>query len=300
MNNGIDRALSMKLDPIKVSPMEHEKMMMNITRKNQKLHFPCRLSLAVTIVLICFVLTASALAVTLSIIEARKQWESEKGEMRFWSIEDQTQFLQEYGDEPVPSPKDNVDQRVELIDTAKEALCQKYGISIDELSAYTMMERYDYNETTLGDGTYTFTWVSQKTENKPLADLYSVTISAEDHTVLQVESSFDMAGATERVVDWRGIKEGDTISVHREIQKNIPVLSEPWLPYLPSAEEYLTEGTQATVIGLYDAVQAIIPDNLGLDEDVLHDLWLHILYVKDGNVHEGYILLDYAVKMENE
>lgn len=122
MNTGIDRALSMKLDPIRVSPMEHEKMMMNITRKNQKLHFPCRLSFAVTTVLVCFVLTASALAVTLSIIEARKQWEGEKGEMRFWSIEDQTQFLQEYGDEPVPSPKDNADQRVELIDTAKEAL----------------------------------------------------------------------------------------------------------------------------------------------------------------------------------
>ena len=154
MNAGIDRALSMKLDPISVSPMDHEKMMTNITRKNQKLHFPCRLSFAVTAVLICFILTASALAVTLSIIEARKQWESEKGEMRFWSIEDQTQFLQEYGDEPVPSPKDNADQRAALIDTAKEALCHKYGISIDELSAYTMMERYDYNETTLGDGTY--------------------------------------------------------------------------------------------------------------------------------------------------
>ena len=55
MNTGIDRALSMKLDPISVSPMEHEKMMMNITRKNQKLHFPCRLSFAVTTVLICFV-----------------------------------------------------------------------------------------------------------------------------------------------------------------------------------------------------------------------------------------------------
>ena len=187
MNTGIDRSLSMKLDPIRVSPMEHEKMMMNITRKNQKLHFPCRLSFALTTVLICFVLTASALAVTLSIIEARKQWESEKGEMRFWSIEDQTQFLQEYGDEPVPSPKDDADQRAELIETAKEALFHKYAISIDELSVYTMMERYDYNETTLGDGTYTFTWVSQKTENKPLADLYSVTISAEDHTVLQVE-----------------------------------------------------------------------------------------------------------------
>ena len=40
MNAGIDRALSMKLDPISVSPMDHEKMMMNITRKNQKLHFP--------------------------------------------------------------------------------------------------------------------------------------------------------------------------------------------------------------------------------------------------------------------
>lgn len=93
MNTGIDRALSIKLDPIKVSPIEHEKMMMNITRKNQKLHFPCRVSFALTTVLICFVLTASALAVTLSIIEARKQWESEKGEMRFWSIEDQTQFL---------------------------------------------------------------------------------------------------------------------------------------------------------------------------------------------------------------
>ena len=301
MNTGIDRALSMKLDPIRVSPMEHEKMMMNITRKNQKLHFPCRLSFAVTTVLICFVLTASALAVTLSIIEARKQWESEKGEMRFWSIEDQTQFLQEYGDEPIPSPKDNIDQRAELIDTAKEALCNKYGISIDELSAYTMMERYDYNETTLGDGKYTFTWVSQKkTENKSLADLYSVTISAEEHTILQVESSFDMAGATERVVDWRRIKEGDIISVHREGQKNIPVLSEPWLPYLPSAEEYLSEGTQATVIGLYDAVQAIIPDNLGLDEDVQHDLWLHISYEKDGEMQEGYILLDYAVKMENK
>ena len=38
MNTGIDRALSMKLDPISVSPMDHEKMMMNITRKNQKLH----------------------------------------------------------------------------------------------------------------------------------------------------------------------------------------------------------------------------------------------------------------------
>lgn len=301
MNIGIDWALSMKLDPIRVSPMEHEKMMMNITRKNQKLHFPCRLSFAVTTVLICFVLTASALAVTLSIIEARKQWESEKGEMRFWSIEDQTQFLQEYGDEPIPSPKDNIDQRAELIDTAKEALCNKYGISIDELSAYTMMERYDYNETTLGDGKYTFTWVSQKkTENKSLADLYSVTISAEEHTILQVESSFDMAGATERVVDWRRIKEGDIISVHREGQKNIPVLSEPWLPYLPSAEEYLSEGTQATVIGLYDAVQAIIPDNLGLDEDVQHDLWLHISYEKDGEMQEGYILLDYAVKMENK
>ena len=301
MNIGLDRALSMKLDPIRVSPMEHEKMMMNITRKNQKLHFPCRLSFAVTTVLICFVLTASALAVTLSIIEARKQWESEKGEMRFWSIEDQTQFLQEYGDEPIPSPKDNIDQRAELIDTAKEALCNKYGISIDELSAYTMMERYDYNETTLGDGKYTFTWVSQKkTENKSLADLYSVTISAEEHSILQVESSFDMAGATERVVDWRRIKEGDIISVHREGQKNIPVLSEPWLPYLPSAEEYLSEGTQATVIGLYDAVQAIIPDNLGLDEDVQHDLWLHISYEKDGEMQEGYILLDYAVKMENK
>lgn len=301
MNTGIDRALSMKLDPIRVSPMEHEKMMMNITRKNQKLHFPCRLSFAVTTVLICFVLTASALAVTLSIIEARKQWESEKGEMRFWSIENQTQFLQEYGDEPIPSPKDNIDQRAELIDTAKEALCNKYGISIDELSAYTMMERYDYNETTLGDGKYTFTWVSQKkTENKSLADLYSVTISAEEHSILQVESSFDMAGATERVVDWRRIKEGDIISVHREGQKNIPVLSEPWLPYLPSAEEYLSEGTQATVIGLYDAVQAIIPDNLGLDEDVQHDLWLHISYEKDGEMQEGYILLDYAVKMENK
>ena len=301
MNTGIDQVLSMKLDPIRVSPMEHEKMMMNITRKNQKLHFPCRLSFAVTTVLICFVLTASALAVTLSIIEARKQWESEKGEMRFWSIEDQTQFLQEYGDEPIPSPKDNIDQRAELIDTAKEALCNKYGISIDELSAYTMMERYDYNETTLGDGKYTFTWVSQKkTENKSLADLYSVTISAEEHTILQVESSFDMAGATERVVDWRRIKEGDIISVHREGQKNIPVLSEPWLPYLPSAEEYLSEGTQVTVIGLYDAVQAIIPDNLGLDEDVQHDLWLHISYEKDGEMQEGYILLDYAVKMENK
>lgn len=301
MNTGIDQVLSMRLDPIRVSPMEHEKMMMNITRKNQKLHFPCRLSFAVTTVLICFVLTASALAVTLSIIEARKQWESEKGEMRFWSIEDQTQFLQEYGDEPIPSPKDNIDQRAELIDTAKEALCNKYGISIDELSAYTMMERYDYNETTLGDGKYTFTWVSQKkTENKSLADLYSVTISAEEHTILQVESSFDMAGATERVVDWRRIKEGDIISVHREGQKNIPVLSEPWLPYLPSAEEYLSEGTQATVIGLYDAVQAIIPDNLGLDEDVQHDLWLHISYEKDGEMQEGYILLDYAVKMENK
>ena len=300
MNAGIDRALSMKLDPISVSPMDHEKMMINITRKNQKLHFPCRLSFAVTTVLICFILTASALAVTLSIIEARKQWESEKGEMRFWSIEDQTQFLQEYGDEPVPSPKDNADQRAELIDTAKEALCKKYGISIDELSAYTMMERYDYNETTLGNGTYTFTWVSQETENKSLADIYSVTISAEDHTVLQVESSFDMAGATERVVDWMGIKEGDTISVHRDGQKDTPVLSEPWLPYLPSAEEYLSEGTQATVIGLYDAVQAIIPDDLGLDEDVQHDLWLHISYEKDGEMYEGYILLDYAVTMENK
>lgn len=300
MNTGIDRALSMILDPISVSPMEHEKMMMNITRKNQKLHFPCRLSFAVTTVLICFVLTASALAVALSIIEARKQWESEKGEMRFWSIEDQTQFLQEYGDEPVPSPKDNAGQRTELIDTAKEALCNKYGISIDELSAYTMMERYDYNETTLGDGTYTFTWVSQKTENKSLADLYSVTVNAEDHTVLWVESSFDMAGASERVVDWSGIKEGDTISVHRDGQKDTPVLSEPWLPYLPYAEEYLSEGAQATVIGLYDAVQAIIPDNLGLDEDVQHDLWLQISYEKDGEMHEGYILLDYAVKMENK
>ena len=30
MNTGIDRALSMKLDPIRVSPMEHEKIMMNI------------------------------------------------------------------------------------------------------------------------------------------------------------------------------------------------------------------------------------------------------------------------------
>ena len=298
MNTGIDRALSMKLDPISVSPMEHEKMMMNITRKNQKLHFPCRLSFALTAVLVCFILTASALAVTLSIIEARKQWESEKGEMRFWSIEDQTQFLQEYGDEPVPSPKDNADQRAELIDTAKEALYKKYGIPIDELSAYTMMERCDYNETTLGDETYTFTWVSQKTENKSLADLYSVTVSAEDHTVLHVESSFDMAGASERVVDWRGIKEGDTIFVHRDGQKDTPVLSEPWLLYLPSAEEYLSEGTQATVIGLYDAVQAIIPDNLGLDEDVQHDLWLHISYEKDGEMHKGYILLDYAVRME--
>lgn len=109
-----------------------------------------------------------------------------------------------------------------------------------------------------------------------------------------------MAGATERVVDWKGIKEGDTISVHRDGEKDTPVLSEPWLPYLPSAEEYLSEGTQATVIGLYDAVQAIIPDDLGLDEDVQHDLWLHISYEKDGEMHEGYILLDYAVTMENK
>ena len=57
MNTGIDRALSMKLDPISVSPMDHEKMMMNITRKNQKLHFPCRLSFAVTAALICFILS---------------------------------------------------------------------------------------------------------------------------------------------------------------------------------------------------------------------------------------------------
>lgn len=81
-----------------------------------------KLVLALSIFLLFAV---AAGAETLTVQQAREQWEQEKGEMRFWTIEDQCAFWQQYGDEPVAIPKADEIHKTQALELAGQALRER-------------------------------------------------------------------------------------------------------------------------------------------------------------------------------
>lgn len=255
-----------------------------------------KLALALSIFLLFAV---AAGAETLTVQQAREQWEQEKGEMRFWTIEDQCAFWLQYGDEPVAIPKADEIHKTQALELAGQALRERYGIPADVLEQYRIMERYEVNETTLADGWYTFVWLDENHRDEAMWDaLYSVAVRAADGEILLAERGRDMAGGVPRTVDWQGIKPGDAVRLSRPSGEKIPILEEPWLPSLPAAERFLPDGAVAGVVELYDGVQAVLPDSIGPEYGISRDLWLKILYEENDVSLTGYVPLDYAQRVQ--
>ena len=238
-------------------------------------------------------------AETLTVQQAREQWEQEKGEMRFWTIEDQCAFWLQYGDEPVAIPKTDEIHKTQALELAGQALQERYGIPAGVLEQYRIMERYEVNETTLADGWYTFVWLDENHRDEAMRDaLYSVAVRAADGEILLVERRRDMAGSVPRTVDWQDIEPGDAVRLSRPSGEKIPILEEPWLPSLPAAERFLPDGAVAGVVELYDGVQAVLPDSIGPEYGISRDLWLKILYEENDVSLAGYVPLDYAQRVQ--
>ena len=95
-------------------------------------------------------------------------------------------------------------------------------------------------------GWYTFVWLDENHRDEAMWNaLYSVAVRAVDGEILLVERGRDMAGSVPRTVDWQGIKPGDAVRLSRSSGEKIPILEEPWLPSLPAAEQFLSDGAVA-------------------------------------------------------